>query len=76
MEVSSPKYGIGTVVSQDVNRINVQFESESKSFILDKKYAMLPHFEDDEAIIEAFTPYGRRNEKMNAIRKQLENLYK
>ena len=74
VQVSSDKYGTGTVVSQDINKIGVQFEEVLKSFVLDKKYSSRPRFEDDDTIVEAFTIYGQRIEKINSLKRQLEFL--
>lgn len=76
VQVSSDKYGTGTVVSQDINKIGVQFEEVLKSFVLDKKYSSRPRFEDDDTIVEAFTIYGQRMEKINSLKRQLEFLRK
>ena len=74
VEVTSGKYGKGTVISQEINRITVQFPGIRKAFILDQKYVARPHFEDDEEIIVTFTEYGRAHEKIKAIQKELDVL--
>ena len=74
VQVTSAQYGIGTVVGQEVNMIDVRFPELSKTFILSRKYPSRPRFEDDEAIVDAFTEYGDRMEKIGSLRKQLERL--
>ena len=67
-------HGIGVVIAQDVNKIDVQFPEIKKSFILSKKYPARPRFEDDETIVDAFTEYGERMEKINSLKRQLDRL--
>ena len=74
VQVSSAQYGIGSVVSQEVNKIDVQFPEIRKTFILSKKYPSRPRFEDDETIVDAFTEYGERMDKINSLKRQLERL--
>lgn len=74
VQVTSAQYGIGVVVAQDVNKIDVQFPEIKKSFILSKKYPARPRFEDDETIVDAFTEYGERMDKINSLKRQLDRL--
>lgn len=74
VQVTSAQYGIGTVVAQDVNKIDVQFPELKKTFILSKKYPSRPRFEDDETIVDAFTEYGERMEKIKSLKRQLDKL--
>ena len=76
VQVTSDDYGIGTVVEQEVNKVDVQFPDIKKTFILDKKYSKRPRFEDDETIVDAFTEYGRRQEKIKELKRQLDRLQK
>lgn len=41
VQVTSTQYGIGTVVGQEVNKIDVQFPELRKTFKLSKKYLFL-----------------------------------
>lgn len=41
VQVTSAQYGIGTVVGQKVNKIDVQFPELRKTFKLSKKYLFL-----------------------------------
>lgn len=75
VQVSSPQYGIGTVIEQEVNQIEVQFSELKKTFVLSKKYPSRPRFEDDETIVEAFTAYGERMDRITSLKRQLEKLY-
>ena len=74
VQVTSGKYGIGTVVSQDINRVTVRFTDIEKSFILDKKYTARPRFENDDEIVSTFTEYGRVQERIKAIQKEIKLL--
>ncbi len=74
VQVTSPQYGVGTVVTQEVNKIEVRFSELKKTFVLSKKYPSRPRFEDDETIVEAFTGYGERMDRINSLRRQLERL--
>ena len=76
VEVSFPKYGKGTVVEQDANKITVQFPEIKKGFVLDKEYTMRPRFENDEAVVEAFTTYGHTLAEIDSLKKQLDKLSK
>lgn len=71
VEVTSPVYGVGTVIDQDVNKIRVKFSNIEKSFVLDSKYAGRPRFEDDEDIVSAFTEYGRIQEQIKKLKQEL-----
>ena len=74
MQVTSNSYGAGTVVDQVINKITVQFDTVTKSFILDKRYSARPRFENDEEIVEAFTAYGAAQERIKRIREQIQKL--
>ena len=76
VQVTSTQYGVGTVMGQDINKITVQFTDVQKTFILDKKFHARPRFEDDEAIVEAFTVYGRAQEQIKRLQRELEMLQK
>ena len=43
---------------------------------LDKKFLARPRFEDDEAIVDAFTVYGRAQEQIKRLQRELELLQK
>ena len=74
VQVTSAQYGVGTVVAQDVNKIEVQFPELKKKFVLSRKYPSRPRFEEDETIVEAFTEYGERMEKIQSLKRELERL--
>ena len=76
VQVTSTQYGVGTVMGQDINKITVQFTDVQKTFIPDKKFNARPRFEDDEAIVEAFTVYGRAQEQIKRLQRELEMLQK
>ena len=74
VQVTSGKYGTGTVVSQDINRVTVRFPDIERSFILDEKYAARPRFENDDEIVSVFTKYGRVQERIKSIQKEIKLL--
>ena len=72
--VTFPKYGVGTVIRQDINKIVVKFPEIEKGFKLDKAYTMHPHFENDDEIVESFTVYGHTQAEIERLKKQLASL--
>ena len=74
VQVASKQYGVGTVVSQEINKISVQFSDAQRSYILDTKYTSRPRFENDEEIVSAFTEYGRAQEQIQKIKMQIAAL--
>ena len=59
--------------------VEVYFEDrwyELEAFILDKKYAARPRFENDNEIVEAFTAYGQAQEKIKRLQEQIARLQK
>lgn len=74
VQVTSTRYGTGTVIGQEINKIDVLFGDVQKSFILDKQFPARPRFEDDESIVEAFTKYGRAQEQIKRLQRELELL--
>ena len=69
VQVTEKRYGIGTVVTQNANTITVAFADGEHSYIINKKYAMRPTFEDDTQIVDALTDY----ELKLAERRKLES---
>ena len=76
VQVTSDKDGIGTVIAQNINMITVQFENGEKKFKLDKQFVNRPRFDEDDEIVEAFTNYARRHERIKKLQKELESLQK
>ena len=74
VQVTAPKYGIGTVVSQSASTISVQFTEEKKSYILDKKYTSRPVFENAETVVAVFTEYNAAAERLKSLRRQLASI--
>ena len=74
VQVTTAQYGVGTVIEQDVNKIKVRFAEVEKSFILDKKYVSRPRFEDDETVVSMFTEYGRIQEQVKRLQRELAEL--
>lgn len=78
VEVNHKIYGVGTVVSQNANKITVVFPDAEKklNFVINKKYSMRPTFLDDDEIVEAFTQYDLLNEKKKSLLRELSHLEK
>ena len=76
VQVTAEIYGVGTVIDQEINKIKVRFAALEKSFILDEKYKARPRFENDEEIITAFTEYGRLQEQLKTLQRELLRLKK
>jgi len=76
VQVTSAKDGVGTIIEQNINMITVEFADGKKKFKLDKQFTNRPRFEDDEEIIEIFTKYGRAQEHIKKLNKELEQLRK
>lgn len=76
VQVTSKAFGTGVVTGQKINRISVAFDGVQKDFFLDKKYAARPRFENDEQIVEAFTVYGRAQERIAFLNNQIAALQK
>ena len=74
VQVTSAKHGIGTVIEQNVNMITVQFPDNKTKFRLDKQFSSRPRFENDDEIVEAFTQYGRAQDQIIKLQKELESL--
>ena len=74
VQVDSAQYGVGRVVSQEINQINVQFDTVQKKYVLDKKFPSRPRFENDDQIVEAFTVYGRAQAQIKKLNKELNTL--
>lgn len=74
VQVTSAQNQIGTVISQDINMITVQYADSIKKYKLDKQYENRPRFENDEDIVEAFTKYGLAQERIKKLQKELESL--
>jgi len=74
VQVNEKRYGVGTVVSQNVNTIKVAFADEERSYIINKKYSMRPTFEDDVQIVEAMTEYEMKLVAKKNIENRLQKL--
>ena len=76
VQVTSKQFGTGKVIEQKINNIRVAFPDKVVPFILDKKFPARPRFENDEEIVSAFTVYGRAQERIAFLQKQIESLQK
>ena len=76
VEVFHKKYGAGTIIKQNVNQITIKFENVEKIFVIHKKYAMRPTFENDTEVVEVFTLYADTISKIESLEHQLELLKK
>ena len=72
--VTSRQYGVGTITEHELNKITVQFNDVTKTFILDKKHPMRPTFENDSEVVEVYSEYGELSLKIDALKRQLQKL--
>ena len=75
VEVNHKNYGDGIIVKQNVNQITIRFAEVEKVFMIHKKFAMRPTFENDAEVVEAFTVYADTMDKIESLNRQLEMLY-
>ena len=64
--------GDGIVISQDKNRVTVQFANETKSYSISRKYFARPIFEDNDEILDAFTDYECILGEIDKLEKRIE----
>ena len=74
VEVTLSKAGTGIIVFHDHNMIKVQFPEGVKTFILHKKYPMRTTFENDEAVVDAYTRYAQLLDLRKKVQGQLDAL--
>jgi len=74
VQVHQKMYGTGTIIKQEVNKVTVKFDDIEKVFIINKKYAARPTFEDDEEIVEAFTEYDNLIAKISSLESELKRI--
>lgn len=72
VKVSMRGLGDGIVISQDKNKVTVQFANETKSYSISRKYFVRPTFEDNEEILDAFTDYERILSEIETLKKRIE----
>ena len=73
-QVSAPKYGTGIIVSQDENKVVVDFAGEKKTYVLHIKYTQCPTFEDNEEIMYLMSERGDILDRLKNIGRELERL--
>ncbi len=76
VEVTHVQKGKGTVIEQTGSKIKVRFAAEEKSYIINHKFKMRPRFEDDEAVVEAFTRYDELVDKKKKLENELKRVQK
>ena len=69
--VTMPKYGQGTIIRQDLNKIRVRFDQTEKTFVLDTRYTVRPKFAGDDEIVAKFSLYERAKEKTAQLEKKV-----
>ncbi len=74
VQITSNQYGIGIVIGHNANTIKVKFAETERSFVLNKKYTVRPHFENDEEIVTIFTEYADKKERISKLTRQLAEL--
>lgn len=65
---------MGTIISQDVNRIKVKYPTCEKSYFINKKFSARPYFEDDSEIVALFTEYDEIKEQIKRLKSELARL--
>ena len=76
VEVVHHKYGKGIIISQDINKVNIKFDSCEKIFVIHKKYAGRPTFENDTEIVEAMSEYDDINQQIKSLKEKMDKLLK
>ncbi len=74
VQVKFKPYGTGVVVEQDVDRITVRFADTEKKFMLNSKYKVRPKFENDDEIVSAFTEYADLVQRIDKLKRKLDDL--
>ena len=74
VKVIHPKYGEGVIVSQDITKVVVHFDSCEKSFVLHKRYALSLKFENDKEIIEDLSGYDDAMKEIQQLKDSLKNM--
>lgn len=74
VQVSQKQCGTGTIIAQDVNVITVEFETGEKKYKINRNIIARPTFEDDEEIVEAFTEYEEKKNKLDKLYRELKAL--
>ncbi len=73
-QVTAPKYGAESIVSQDENKVVVDFASEKKSNVLRTDCAQCPAFEDNEEIMRLRSEREDILDRLKNIGRELERL--
>lgn len=73
-QVSTKQYGDGIVVTQDENKITVQFTDVEKTFMVHSRYAVRPTFEDDAEIVAAMSKRADLLERKSKVCATLKRL--
>ena len=74
VRVSHPKYGDGIIVSQEINKVVIKFEDCEKLFVIHKKFAVRPTFENDTEIVEALSKYDDILREIEQLKASLQKL--
>ena len=74
VEVTTKEHGVGKVISQEINKITVQYADVTKKYMLHRRFSSHPTFENDDMIIELFTEYADKQAKIDHLRKELDSL--
>lgn len=72
VKVSMRGLGDGIIISQDKNKVTVQFANATKSYSISRKYFVRPTFEDNEEILDAFTDYEHILSEIETLKKRIE----
>lgn len=76
VEVVHHKYGKGIILAQEINKVNIKFENCEKVFVIHKKYAGRPTFENDTEIVEAMSEYDDINQQIKSFKEKMNKFLK
>ena len=74
VEVDHHKYGKGVIISQEINKVNIKFDFCEKIFVIHKKYAGRPTFENDTEVVEAMSEYDDKLQQIKKLKTQIDLL--
>jgi hypothetical protein len=74
VSVYHPKFGDGIIVSQKINKVVIKFETCEKMFVIHKRFATRPTFENDTEIVEALSNYDDTLREIEQLKESLQKL--
>jgi hypothetical protein len=76
VEVTSPKYGTGTVIEQNDNRIKVRYPEQEIAMIMGNvpKNPLRPAFENNEAVWASYSEYAKAKDRIKTLEEKMATL--